>query len=80
MRLDEEVNAIKASAEPAQSNQDDDDFFASFESNKASKPGGSKMGSLGAKSVSSGMQLKGKAKPAVTKLPANDLLDGWDDF
>ena len=58
----------------------DDDFFASFESNKASKPGGSKMGSLGAKSVSSGMQLKGKAKPAVTKLPANDLLDGWDDF
>lgn len=28
LRLDEEVNAMNASAEPATSNQDDDDFFA----------------------------------------------------
>ena len=48
----------------------DGDFFASFESNKkkSSTP------------IKSGMKLKGKAKPTVTKLPSSDLLDGWDDF
>lgn len=50
------------------------DFFASFDANKSSKL----VGKAGA--AKSGMKLKGKAKPAVTKLPASDLLDGWDDF
>jgi len=63
---------------PVNKTKGDDDFFSSFDSSKASKPGGGKVGSLGA--TKSGMMLKGKAKPAVTKLPASDLLDGWDDF
>lgn len=63
---------------PVHNTKGDVDFFASFDPNKASKPGGGKVGSLGA--TKPGMMLKGKAKPAVTKLPASDLLDGWDDF
>jgi SCY1-like protein 1 len=59
--------------------KNNDDFFASFDSNKA-KQGGGRVGSLGATRKTGGMQLKGKAKPAVKKLPASDLLDGWDDF
>jgi len=60
---------------PVNKPKGDGDFFASFDSNKASKVGGGKAGSL-----KPGMKLKGKAKPTVTKLPASDLLDGWDDF
>jgi len=75
----------------AKSKDDDNDFFASFESKKA---GGGKAGSLGASRLSaprkSGLSLTSKAapqmkkklpKPAVKKLPASDLMDdGWDDF
>jgi hypothetical protein len=30
--------------------------------------------------LSSGMILKKQPKPVVKKLPASDLVDGWDDF
>ena len=60
---------------PVNKAKDNDDFFASFDTNKSTKLGGGKTGGLKA-----GMKLKGKAKPTVTKLPASDLLDGWDDF
>ncbi len=60
---------------PVNKAKDNDDFFASFDTNKSTKLGGGKAGGL-----KPGMKLKGKAKPTVTKLPASDLLDGWDDF
>jgi SCY1-like protein 1 len=56
---------------------DDDAFGMSPVNNKSSKVG---VGVGKAGGVKSGMKLKGKAKPTVTKLPASDLLDGWDDF
>ena len=70
---------------------DDDDFFASFES-KPSRAGGGRLSvpkksglSLTSKAApqmqSSGMKSKKLPKPAVKKLPASDLMDdGWDDF
>jgi len=60
---------------PVNKAKGNDDFFASFDTNKSTKLGGGKAGGL-----KPGMKLKGKAKPTVTKLPASDLLDGWDDF
>eukprot|EP00574_Skeletonema_japonicum_P007417 CAMPEP_0201713734 /NCGR_PEP_ID=MMETSP0593-20130828/461_1 /ASSEMBLY_ACC=CAM_ASM_000672 /TAXON_ID=267983 /ORGANISM="Skeletonema japonicum, Strain CCMP2506" /LENGTH=796 /DNA_ID=CAMNT_0048202915 /DNA_START=12 /DNA_END=2402 /DNA_ORIENTATION=- len=56
---------------PVNKTKGKDDFFSSFDTNKSTKLAGG---------VKSGMKLKGKAKPTVTKLPASDLLDGWDDF
>ncbi|KAK1741357.1 N-terminal kinase-like protein [Skeletonema marinoi] len=49
---------------PVNKTKGDGDFFASFDSNKASKVGGGKAGSL-----KPGMKLKGKAKPTVTSCP-----------
>ena len=62
---------------PVNKAKGNDDFFASFDANKSTKVG---VGVGKAGGVKSGMKLKGKAKPTVTKLPASDLLDGWDDF
>mmetsp|Transcript_4141 Transcript_4141/g.10509 ORF Transcript_4141/g.10509 Transcript_4141/m.10509 type:complete len:829 (-) Transcript_4141:230-2716(-) len=73
--------------------EDDDDFFASFNS-KPARPAGGKVGGLGVSRISmskkAGSSLTSKAapkikkqlpKPAVKKLPANDIMDdGWDDF
>jgi SCY1-like protein 1 len=65
---------------------DDDDFFASFDSSKATKT----IGGVGLSASrpapklnqSSGLKVKKAPKPAVKKLSAkNDPLDdGWDDF
>lgn len=70
---------------PAKNKSDDDDFFATFDSNKPAKTvsGVGMTASRPAPKLhqSGGLKVKKTPKPAVKKLPVNDSLDdGWDDF